>query len=197
MTLVLLVAVTTATFAWYEVSSTGSATLSATAEELNTVKGSYEAGAVQLVGEISTSDSVALTDEDGVSWVIANGNLVVAQNNAELQKVGTATLSVSWPTLTGTAQEQLAQKLAYAGTYTVTISGERVKLSKLEDEPAYEKTAGAAITLTVTISAENGSITVENGGVFYFAVAGEGAENNNDGSALKVFPITAVMGAKA
>ena len=202
MTLVLLVALTTATFAWYTVSSSGSASLAATSEDLVTVKGSYTAGAVTLVGDITTSDSVALTDENGVSWVIANGNLVKAQNDAELDKIGTATLSISWPELTGTAEEKLAQKLAYAGTYTVTISGDRVKLSKTNDAEddenvwAYEATAGAAIELTVTISDVDGSISIENGGVFYFAVDGEGAVDNNDGADLKVFPITATMGAK-
>lgn len=176
MTLVLLMAVTTATFAWYEVSSSGyAASLSKTSATVSTVAGIFEADAVTLKGKLTAEQDVALTDNVGDSYIYVNGLKVVAHNDYQLNKIGDANLSIDWPELweIGDDNAQLAYKLSFAGNYKVTISGENLRFYKGEFEPSISSVTANTLTLDVTISADDGSISIENGGNFYFAVTGE------------------------
>lgn len=186
MTLVLLLAVTTATFAWYEVSSTGkTANLSTPDATVTTVGGTFEAAAVTLNGSLVVEPSVALTKaSDGKSYVLVNGQNVVAQNDGTINKVGLATLSILWPSDVTSLPVADANAIyaTFAGEYVVTISGTDLRFFNIADPEAAEPTAvevaAPSIQLTVTLNAD-GTIDIEDSGEFYFAVTGKDGVQEN------------------
>ena len=169
MTLVLLVALTTATFAWYSASGQASATLNGIdATQVQAAEDSYSLEALTISAKFAGTDyaegkfaDVDLTDVNGQTYFLQNGTLVNVSDQATKWN-GSASVVVSIKL----GSEEIAvndgenDSLArYAGTYTVTVSGAglvRVRNSAPEKE---ENGADAAATsFTITIS-DKGVVT--------------------------------------
>jgi len=186
MTLVLLVAITTATFAWYSAASGAGAVSSSTTGTLTAEGSAGTLGSLEFefsfagTGTSSAIKPVELTDDSGDTYVLnSSGTPMLATNQAELFKVETLTV-----TLTGI--EYAGETVAsanwgdYQGTYTITLKASgKAKLAKTE---AAAKTASleAEVSFTVII-ASNGTVTYGTGdnlNVVYFGMDGTGSGNN-------------------
>lgn len=150
MTLVLLVAVTTATFAWYQVTSESkTSVVSATIE---TADDEYSIGDVTVkftlkdaagnIGPVNTDGKIFLEDE--------NDNLIALPDNA-YDKYG----SVIWEVTVVFDAEKMTKEEAYkqiAGEYTVTVSGTDLRWSDVSGDKAVSEGANS-IDVTFTLTA--------------------------------------------
>lgn len=185
MTLVLLVALTTATFAWYQASAGDYAlTENAATGKLNVADNSLAAGKVTVTvtwGE--KSSNVNYTDTNGDSYYY-NGLV------DEAHKV-----KVASPVATGTAAFTLSlvgndlDKKAAAGTYTITFTADgEVKIGNSVSAAIAISNSGSTATHTFTIDS-NGNISVGSQGSVIFGFMGtdakqEGASGSITATAL-------------
>lgn len=164
MTLVLVVALTTATFAWYQ-ATTGDATLEGDSVEIATSSETYTIGDItfKLTLTDTSADPVGPTDQDGDNYVMINGQAQLI-DTALYAKSGT----ISWSVEATVAQGDLTLAEALASlegaTYTVTLSGTDVRLAA-NGEAAIAAANGASTT--VTFSVASGALVGASGTVAY------------------------------
>lgn len=184
MTLVLLLAVTTATFAWYQASNTQAFTTESTTGSLETSGTSGQVGNLEFVfafagtGAEYAIQDVELTDKDGITWVYnAQGVLVEANNQQALKKTEAVTVTLSDIKDNGVSVEE-ANWSQFVGTYTITLkAGQKVKLAA--SAAAAEKAAlEAEVTFTVIIAAD-GKVSYANNTVYY-GMDGTGSTKNQN-----------------
>ena len=169
MALVLLVAVTTATFAWYQATTTGNITGGTDAHTVQTSGDAYQVGDLVLTivfGEQELKDLGPVDAEGHVKFVSSENKVVYDEMwNDASQTYYDVLASVSW-TLKATigGSDATADDLkAYVGTkFTVTIDAEKVDgvdyLKLADSEPAAGYVANdGTISYEVQIDA-NGAI---------------------------------------
>jgi hypothetical protein len=152
MTGVLAVALSTGTYAWYQSSTTGG--LSSTATETVETANKGAIGAVEVAATISEIKDLDLTDDNGVTKVWNGTSVVVATNQDQCTKYVKASLKFN-PT-----EAQLA---AYAGnTYTVKIAAtDQVRIGTTLNTPDVTNGVYAAVgSYTAATDVTIGTITV-------------------------------------
>jgi len=167
MTLVLLVAITTATFAWYSATS-ASATLTPGSTGTITAKSSgYSAGDLTITGEftgdLASACTLDLTDVNGKTYV-RSGSTNLEVSSAQSKTFATGTIVA---TLSGAANASNEQRANFAGTYTVTVTaGAHVRITDDADAKFAAASIGNSISFTVVIAAD-GTVT-NNGPLTYY-----------------------------
>ena len=166
MTLVLLVALTTATFAWYS-ATTSEATFVGDTTKVTTSDSTFSVGALTFTLDLGPATAnVGPTDQEGNIYVIID-------NKEQLigQKIYEKSGSFSW-TVTATVADNnltLSQALASLNgtSYTVTFEGPNVRLSVASGDAAIAAANDANATVTFSVS---GGQLVNASGTVYFAV---------------------------
>ena len=183
MTLVLLLAVTTATFAWYQATA-GQVSLKEQTPTgtLSVENNAVDAGNIQVVVTWTTDplpSNVNYTDQSGKSFYY---NGVVDEDHK---------VEVANPVVTSTVAFSLAlegdelDKKAAAGTYTITFTATgEVKIGNSAAEAQAVTTEGSTATHTFTIGAD-GTITVGSTGTVHFGFIGKDEVQNGDGGTIK------------
>lgn len=181
MTLVLLLAATTATFAWYQASASGEISGGTTNQSITTSGNTYEIGALQVKVAFSNAslDNLGPVGSDGsVQFTTADGGNIKFNNHAD-QELYDVLGSVEW-SLVVTLDEETATKSdlqAYAGTeFTIVIDGTMLKLA--DSAPADGYVANdSTLSYTVKIAAD-GSLTGTTSGKVYVSVHEEYSTKN-------------------
>mgnify|MGYP003291101262 CR=1 FL=1 len=144
MALVLLVAVTTATFAWYQAAEGGKTAIVET-QDITTSSTEFKAGAVTVKFTLSNpTTNVGPTDQAGnIKYKTQNGALVTAPSDT-YTKEGT----VQWTVTVEKTDANMTIEEAYAllkGEYVVQVSGSSMRFDE-------SNAIGAADTDTVSVS---------------------------------------------
>ena len=184
MTLVLLVAVTTATFAWYEATANANAKVDADTVAVGTqASGLTVAGYYITVEYDAVATSVDLTDPEGNCWVISNGVLMpaTAQGATEASlAIASFSVHVYLQDAEGEKSTELTQgstdyknALAAMGvlTYKVMAAGDSVTRIGLEAD-TYGNGVGQEAIEIGTLSIASGVATL-NVSPVYYSVTGQ------------------------
>jgi len=154
MTLVLLVAITTATFAWYSVSSAGinKSASGSVAEIKSSTDVSLSGQTVSITLARTGTESLALTKGDASggtykSVALINGNKELQETNANV--MGTFTITLASSGLAALSQEQKAALDQQSFTATLTPTGNVVLLKAGTSRGDVSNEVSAAVTLTV------------------------------------------------
>lgn len=176
MTLVLLLAVTTATFAWYAAVE-GNVSGKVTTEEIVTSSNTYTVGAlkIEVVFNNQDLDNLGPVGEDGsVQFRTSGNNIVISAQNGQAstdyyEVMGTADWSLKATITTVVEDEEVVttatadQLKAYAGTkFTVSFGGTNLKVAGAEPTGKNYVATDAAVSYTVEINA-NGEIVAAEG----------------------------------
>lgn len=158
MTLVLLVAVTTATFAWYSVEAAGHSTANATNNTITTAENDYAAGSVKFSAQLGTPSNLAvqLSDKDGKTFYWLGETKVEDTESTLASKYGVITLDLI-ATKQGEDQASLAEILSSLDgkVVTVTISGTAgMKFQKATPTAAEDGWKGETVSYSVEIDAD-------------------------------------------
>ena len=199
MTLVLLLAVTTATFAWYTASVAGEAAgPEAIRQDIGTADNTYNSGDLTFTVTFGTEDLSGIIPTDSVGDVYyipyegASYDEWIKDTNAssseERCKVVKVTLTVSGGT--GDVTLDALLEAISKETYTVTVTpGENVKVSFEGVSEAYAATSEASFEVTgaqlLAAKDNNYSISCD----LYVAVHG-GSKTNNKGVSEPVDNLT-------
>ena len=176
MTLVLLVAITTATFAWYNATVSANLSGSSSKNDIATATTREVSLAnVTLAFTLTADNDVELTDASGYVWYNIDGTAhkVVANNDANheegidwgasvtLKTVGSYTIAIDQ---TDWAAESLDARKSAAGTYKVSVSSSTIVLladgnDAGTDVDATESASGTQLDFYVVVD-ENGAVSI-------------------------------------
>lgn len=162
MTLVLLLAVTTATFAWYSASQATATLKGIDATQVQAGEDSYTLDGLTISAEFDGTDyadgkfaDVELTDVNFDTYFLQNGTLVKVTDK-QTKAFGTAKVVVTVKlgetviAVNGAENDSLAR---YAGTYTVTVTGGGlVRVRNIAPEKSENGAAAVVTSFTITIS---------------------------------------------
>ena len=177
MTLVLLVAVTTATFAWYTASS-GNAELGQHTVTVDTADDTISIGNVKLniaLSNVSTDvgpSDKALGSEGKVIFVVGNAQRVV---EAPYELEGTATWKITAEmaktvvdgNVTEWEEADAAALASIAGDYTITFTAENARIAAATGAVALEDSVQS---YTVSINVSTAGVISVTSGTLYFAI---------------------------
>lgn len=176
MALVLLVAVTTATFAWYTAIE-GDTAVQGIAATVDASNADFTAGGVTVKFALSNpTEGVGPTDQNGnIYYITGNGTLVKAPDNT-YTKEGTVTWTVSIDYDSSKMDYKEAASIV-KGTYTVKVSGTNLRLAEGEAGDAIKVGDASHVEIQFTISVdEEGTVSIistnnnSHTGELYFAV---------------------------
>ena len=186
MTLVLLLAVTTATFAWYSAATgAGHSEEGAAVNTITTATNDFSAGSVKFTASLTeVSGTPHLTDLSGKTYYYAGATKDSAKVEASLERVplanryGSAKVSVSAEVVNaGNATLANLLPLLAGNTVTVTITSTSSNVRLYTAQPTQISDLGASQTVAFTYNITESSTlaTIIDAQTFYFAVTG--AEN--------------------
>lgn len=179
MTLVLLLAVTTATFAWYQAQA-ASAQKRSDEVAVNTADNGYAAGGILFTVDVAAvSEKLALSDNNGDTWYYVGSSKVKDTTNpTDMAEVTvTVTAAKADPTNLASLDELLA---AYTLGKDLVVSSEnaQVRLSATSAD-VYKTTSTNSLTLSTLQSAQftsANSYTLEF--TFWVSIAGQESVEN-------------------
>lgn len=146
MALVLLVAVTTATFAWYQASTTGTITPQDKSHNVGTSSEVYEVGALTItVNFDGTITNLGPVDTDGNVKFLNSKGQEVYNKKYNVQNYYDTYGSVTWSVYAeiGGEEASSADLSAYVGTkFTVIFSGDNLRVTENENKVTKTENAG-------------------------------------------------------
>ena len=166
MTLVLLVALTTATFAWYTASTADDATLEGVQNvAIATSDAEYSVGAGTIKVSLSdVTEQVGPTNQAGEIKYLINGVPTLVTPNGTYLTKGTVKWTVSFVGADASVDDK-TELMKYAGDYTLVISGDGARLHADADSVIAAADA-SVVTIKITVQAD-GTFKVSEGTVSF------------------------------